>query len=51
MLVLMRDILRARLADTDPVDREIYRALYEPFLHPLERCMGVRFAEGDYNDG
>ena len=33
MLVKMRDILRARLADPDPVDREIYRSLYEPFLH------------------
>lgn len=46
MLVKMRDILRARLADPDPVDREIYRALYEPFLYPLERCEGVRFNDG-----
>jgi len=50
MLVKMRDILRARLADPDPVDRELYRALYEPFLHPLERCNGVRFPDGDEAD-
>jgi hypothetical protein len=46
MLVLMRDILRARLADLDPVDGEIYRSLYEPFLHPLERCAHVLFPDG-----
>lgn len=46
MLVMMRDILRARVNDPDPVDREVYRALYEPFLHPLERCSGVRFPDG-----
>lgn len=46
MLVVMRDILRARVNDPDPVDREVYRALYEPFLHPLERCSGVRFPDG-----
>jgi hypothetical protein len=51
MLVLMRDILRARIADPNPVDREVYRALYEPFLHPLERCTGVRFPDGDDDDG
>ena len=50
MLVKMRDILRARLADPDPVDREIYRALYEPFLYPLEACAGVRFPDGAYDD-
>lgn len=50
MLVKMRDILRARLSDPDPVDREIYRALYEPFLHPLERCNGIRFADGAEDD-
>jgi hypothetical protein len=46
MLVRMRDILRKRLSDPDAVDREVYRALYEPFLHPLERCEGVRFPDG-----
>jgi hypothetical protein len=46
MLVMMRDILRARVNDPDPVDREVYRALYEPFLHPLENCAGVRFPDG-----
>lgn len=50
MLVKMRDILRARLADPDPVDREIYRSLYEPFLHPLEACDGVRFLDGAEDD-
>ncbi len=50
MLVKMRDILRARLADPDLVDREIYRALYEPFLHPLEGCEGVRFPDGADDD-
>jgi hypothetical protein len=50
MLVKMRDILRDRLADPDPVDREIYRALYEPFLHPLESCDGVRFHDGVDDD-
>ena len=50
MLVKMRDILRARLNDPDPVDREIYRALYEPFLHPLEACNGVRFTDGADDD-
>jgi hypothetical protein len=38
MLVAMRDILRARLGDPDPVAAEVYQALYEPFLVPLERC-------------
>ncbi|MDJ0388290.1 hypothetical protein QMO56_09205 [Roseomonas sp. E05] len=46
MLVAMRDILRARLSDPNAVDREIYRALYEPFLYPLERCEGVSFPDG-----
>ena len=50
MLVMMRDILRARLNAPDPVDREIYRALYEPFMHPLERCVGVRFPDGADDD-
>lgn len=50
MLVAMRDILRARVADPDPVDAEIYRALYLPFLEPLSRCGGVRFPDGGYDD-
>lgn len=50
MLVMMRDILRKRVNDPDPVDREVYRALYEPFLHPLERCSGVRFPDGETSD-
>lgn len=50
MLVIMRDILRQRVNDPDPIDREVYRALYEPFLHPLERCEGVRFPDGAADD-
>ncbi len=50
MLVMMRDILAARVNDTDPVNREVYRALYEPFLHPLERCAGVRFSPEGVRD-
>jgi hypothetical protein len=46
MLVAMRDILRARLNDPDPVDAEIYRALYEPFYEPLSRCAGLRCTDG-----
>jgi hypothetical protein len=46
MLVMMRDILRKRVNDPDPVHRAVYRALYEPFLHPLEHCEGVRFPDG-----
>lgn len=46
MLVAMRDILRNRLTDPDPVDAEIYRALYEPFYEPLSRCAGLRFSDG-----
>jgi hypothetical protein len=43
MIVIMRDILQTRLADPDPIAREIYRALYEPFLRPLEACGNVKF--------
>ena len=50
MLVTMRDILRSRLGDPDPIDREVYRALYEPFLHPLERCANVNFPDGRDRD-
>jgi hypothetical protein len=45
MIVAMRDILRNRLASEDPIEREVYTALYRPFLTPLERCEGVRFAD------
>lgn len=50
MLVAMRDILRARVGDADPVDAEIYQALYEPFLEPLSRCEGVNFPDGFSDD-
>lgn len=50
MLVAMRDILRDRLADPDPVDAEIYRALYQPFYEPLSRCAGLRFSDGPDDD-
>lgn len=50
MLVTMRDILRARVSDPNPVDAEIYRALYQPFLDPLSRCEGVRFPDGNEDD-
>lgn len=43
MIVVMRNILQKRLADPDPIDREIYQALYEPFLRPLEVCRNVNF--------
>lgn len=43
MLVCMRDILRRRIADADPVRRETYRLLYEPFLQPLSRCANLTF--------
>jgi hypothetical protein len=42
-LVAMRDILLRCMNSGDPVKREIYDALYKPFLMPLERCEGVRF--------
>lgn len=45
MLVAMRDILQARVSSEDPIEREIYTALYQPFLTPLEQCDGVRFSE------
>ena len=46
MLVMMRDILRSRVADPDPVNKAIYKALYDPFLFPLENCENVRFPDG-----
>jgi hypothetical protein len=45
MLVAMRDVLDELLATRDPVEREIYRLLYEPFLHPLRGCENIRFPE------
>ncbi|KQN04856.1 hypothetical protein ASE85_07670 [Sphingobium sp. Leaf26] len=50
MLVAMRDILRARMADPDPIDAEIYRALYEPFYEPLSRCEGLYLSNGFDDD-
>jgi hypothetical protein len=43
MIVAMRDVLNQVLRSADPIDREIYRLLYEPFLEPLSRCEGVIF--------
>lgn len=45
MIVAMRDVLEGLLSSDDPVEREIYRLLYEPFLHPLRACAGVNFPE------
>ncbi|CUX56966.1 conserved hypothetical protein [Agrobacterium fabrum str. J-07] len=50
MLVAMRDILRNRLQDADPVDAEIYAALYSPFYEPLTRCVGLAFSDGPQDD-
>ena len=50
MLVRMRDILRRRLSGPDPIEREIYRALYEPFLVPLEACAGLSTSERTDDD-
>jgi len=50
MLVAMRDILRNRLNDADPVDAEIYRALYAPFYDPLSRCAGLNFSDGPHDE-
>jgi hypothetical protein len=45
MIVAMRDVLQELLVSADPVEREIYRLLYEPFLHPLRNCANVIFPE------
>ena len=37
-LVAMQEILRRLLTSSDPVDREIYEALYRPYFDPLSRC-------------
>ncbi|WGS20180.1 MULTISPECIES: hypothetical protein [unclassified Bradyrhizobium] len=47
MIVAMRDVLEDLLSCPDPVEREIYRLLYEPFLHPLRHCAHVIFPEMD----
>ncbi|MEH2474515.1 hypothetical protein V1281_004302 [Nitrobacteraceae bacterium AZCC 2161] len=46
MIVAMRDVLARLVASKDPVDREIYRLLYEPFLLPLRECENVVFQKG-----
>jgi hypothetical protein len=43
MLVCMHDLLRQYITDGDPVKRETYRLLYEPFLEPLSRCANLIF--------
>lgn len=45
MIVAMRDVLAELLGSNDAVEREIYRLLYEPFLHPLRTCQNVIFPE------
>jgi hypothetical protein len=45
MIVAMRDVLADLIDSDDPVEREIYRLLYEPFLHPLAACQNVIFPE------
>jgi hypothetical protein len=45
MIVAMREVLAELLSSPDPVEREIYRLLYEPFLHPLRSCGNVIFPE------
>jgi hypothetical protein len=47
MLVCMHDILRKRLNDRDPVLRQTYKLLYEPFLHPLSRCTNLIFPNNE----
>jgi hypothetical protein len=46
MIVAMKDVLSGLVASKDPVDREIYRLLYEPFLLPLRECENVVFRKG-----
>jgi hypothetical protein len=46
-LVCMHDILRKRLNDRDPVLRQTYKLLYEPFLHPLSRCTNLIFPNNE----
>lgn len=42
MLVSIRNILRKNMSAPDPVHRDVYRALYEPFLTPLEKCTNLK---------
>lgn len=49
-IVMMRDILRKRVTDPDPVIREVYEALYSPFYGPLSRCEGIRFYDARQDD-
>ena len=42
MLIAMRNILRNRVNDRVLVNREVYKALYDPFLHPLENCSNLK---------
>lgn len=46
MIVAMKDVLAGLVASKDPIDREIYRLLYEPFLLPLRDCENVVFRKG-----
>jgi hypothetical protein len=43
MIVAMRDVLEELLTNADPINRQIYGLLYEPFLHPLRACENVLF--------
>ncbi|MBJ6125402.1 hypothetical protein [Microvirga splendida] len=49
-IVMMRDILRKRVSDPDPVIREVYDALYSPFYGPLSRVEGIRFYDARQDD-
>lgn len=49
-IVMMRDILRKRVTDPDPVIREVYSALYSPFYGPLSRVEGIRFYDARQDD-
>jgi hypothetical protein len=46
MIVAMSSVLSGLVESKDPVDREIYRLLYEPFLLPLRDCENVIFRKG-----
>jgi hypothetical protein len=45
MLVQMRSILEECVNSPDPVNRAIYRELYESFLEPLRQIEGVNYPE------
>ncbi|MEQ8319344.1 MAG: hypothetical protein RH946_03705 [Rhodospirillales bacterium] len=42
MLISIRDILRKNMMSSNPIHKEVYRALYEPFLAPLEKCTDLK---------